>query len=83
MKKEYDFNKANKRANRVKVETTPAKIPTSIRLDGSILAWYRTEADRQGIPYQTLIGSVLHRFATAELIDKSEIRRLKKVKDVG
>lgn len=46
MKKEYDFSKAKKRSERVKVDTNAAKIPTSIRLDGSILAWYRTEAER-------------------------------------
>ena len=80
MKREYDFSKAKKRSERVKVDADVAKIPTSIRLDGSILAWYRTEAERQGIPYQTLIGSVLHRFARSELIDRSEVRRLQGVK---
>lgn len=80
MKKEYDFSKAKKRSERVKVDTNVAKIPTSIRLDGSILAWYKTEADRQGIPYQTLISSVLHRFASSELVDKSEVKRLLRIK---
>jgi len=80
MKKEYDFSKAKKRSERVKVDTNVAKIPTSIRLDGSILAWYKTEAERQGIPYQTLISSVLHRFAGSELVDKSEIKRLQRIK---
>ena len=63
MKKEYDFSKAKKRSDRIKIDTSDAKIPTSIRLDGSILAWFKTEAERQGIPYQTLISSVLRRFA--------------------
>jgi predicted DNA binding CopG/RHH family protein len=80
MKREYDFSKAKKRSGRVKIDTSAAKIPTSIRLDGSVLAWYRTEAERQGIPYQTLIGSVLHRFANSELVDKSELKRLEKVR---
>ena len=80
MKKEYDFSKAKKRSDRVKIETAAAKIPTSIRLDGSILAWYKTEAERQGIPYQTLISSVLRRFAGSELVDKSEVKRLQRIK---
>jgi predicted DNA binding CopG/RHH family protein len=80
MKKEYDFSKARKRSERVKVDANAAKIPTSIRLDGSILAWYKTEAERQGIPYQTLISSVLHRFAGSELVDKSEVKRLQRIK---
>jgi hypothetical protein len=33
-----------------------AKIPISIRLDGSVLATLKTEAERLGIPYQTYIG---------------------------
>ena len=79
MKKEYDFSKAKKRSDRVKPDETAAKIPTSIRLDGSILAWFKTEAKRQGVPYQTLIGSVLHRYANEELADKSEVKRMQKV----
>ena len=76
MKKEYDFSKATKRSDRVKIDANSAKIPTSIRLDGGILAWYKTEAHRQGIPYQTLISSVLHRFASLELIDRSEVQKI-------
>lgn len=80
MKKEYDFKKAKKRSERVKPDESASKIPTSIRLDGSVLAWFKTEADRQGVPYQTLVSSVLHRFANFELADKSEIKRLTKIK---
>jgi predicted DNA binding CopG/RHH family protein len=83
MKKEYDFSKAKKRSDRVKVDPQAAKIPTSIRLDGSILAWYKTEAERQGIPYQTLVCSILHRYANSELVDKTEVKRLQKVKETG
>lgn len=77
MKKEYDFSKAKKRSKRTKADSLVQKIPTSIRLDGSILAWFKTEAHRQGIPYQTLICSVLHRYANAELIDKLEVKKVK------
>lgn len=79
MKKEYDFSTAKKRSARVKIDPNAAKIPTSIRLDGSVIAWYKAEAKRQGIPYQTLVSSVLHRFANSELLDRAEIKRLKKV----
>lgn len=80
MKKEYDFSKAKKRSLRKKVDSGSSKIPTSIRLDGSILAWFKTEAQRQGVPYQTLISSVLHRFATLELIDRAEVVRIQGAK---
>lgn len=83
MKKEYDFSKAKRRSTRVKPDSGAAKVPTSIRLDGSILAWFKTEADRQAIPYQTLISSILHRYASSELIDKSEVKRIQKIKGVG
>ena len=81
MKKEYDFNKAKKRSERKKL-TTP-KLPTSIRLDGSVIAWFKTEAKRQGVPYQTLISSVLHRYANDELADKKEVKRIQKIKVSG
>jgi len=79
MKKEYDFSKAEKRSDKGK-KTTSAKLPTSIRLDGSIIAWYKTEAKRLGVPYQTIISSVLHRFAGAELIDREEAKKLQEIK---
>ena len=80
MKKEYDFSRAKKRSERIKVDPNAAKVPTSIRLDGSILAWYKAEAQRQGIPYQTLISSVLHRFARLELVDRADIIRMQGIK---
>ena len=79
MKREYDFSMAKKRSERTEVDSNAAKIPTSIRLDGSVLAWFKSEAERQGVPYQTLISGVLYRFANSELIDKSEVERLQKV----
>ena len=35
-----------------------------------MLAALKTEAERNGIPYQTYISSVLYRFAQGELIDR-------------
>jgi predicted DNA binding CopG/RHH family protein len=70
MKKEYDLRKLKKRSGPLRTNRDAAKIPVSIRLDGSVLAALRTEAERLGIPYQTLIGSVLHRYANHQLIDR-------------
>lgn len=39
----------------------------SIRLPGADLAAIREKADRQGIPYQTLIKSILHQYATNQV----------------
>lgn len=71
MKKEYDLKKLKKRSRSVKLDSNAAKIPISIRLDGGELANLRTEAERLGLPYQTLISSILHRYVSGELIDRS------------
>ena len=69
MKKEYDLDKLKKRPGKVKVEASAAKVPVSIRIDGVVLAALRTEAERLGIPYQTFVGSILHRYVHDELVD--------------
>lgn len=80
MKKEYDLKKLKRRAGPIKTDKDAAKTPVSIRLDGIILSDIKSEAERLGIPYQTLISSVLHRYVTGELIDKNspDIRKLLK-----
>lgn len=78
MRKEYDFKKLKKRPGPVKIIPEAAKIAISMRIDGGELAELRTEAKRLGIPYQTFIGSILHRFVTGELVDRNspDLRKL-------
>ncbi len=73
MKKEYDLSKLKKRPTKVKVDPDSTKVPVSLRIDGSDLADLKTEADRLGVPYQTLIGSILHRFVRGDLVDSKSI----------
>lgn len=73
MKKEYDLSKLQKRSGQVKTDPEATKTPISIRLDAAVLADLRTEAERLGIPYQTLIGSILHRYSHGELVDKKSV----------
>ena len=80
MKKEYDLKKLKRRQGTPKSDPEAAKIPISIRLDGSVLAALKTEAERLGIPYQTYIGSVLYRFAQGELIDRKTVDLLKQLR---
>ncbi len=80
MKKEYDLKGLKKRPGKTKVDTDAVKVPISLRLDGSLLAALRTEADRMGIPYQTFIGSVLHQYVTGELVSKKTIDLLKQIR---
>ncbi len=74
MRKEYDLTKF-KRVDPSKVDHDP-KVMISIRLDLKDLTLLREEADRMGIPYQTLIGSIIHRFVIGELIDKKEAKKI-------
>ncbi|MEK6553820.1 MAG: hypothetical protein AABZ31_01155 [Bdellovibrionota bacterium] len=47
-----------------------SKVSINIRLDAIVVSDIKIEAYRLGIPYQTLVNSILHRFVTGELIDK-------------
>ncbi len=82
MKKEYNLKKLRKRPGPVKVIDEAAKVPISIRLDGAELAEIRTEAERFGIPYQTFIGSILHRYVAGELVDRKSPDLQKLIKKV-
>jgi predicted DNA binding CopG/RHH family protein len=73
MKKEYDLSKLKKRPGKIKSDPEAAKTAISIRLDGSVLADLRSEAERFGIPYQTFISSILHRYIHGELVDRKAI----------
>ena len=81
MKKEYSLKKLKKRPGRVKTDSQVIKTPVSLRIDSAVLADLKTEAHRQGTPYQTLIGSILHRYIRGELIDRRSVEILKLVKN--
>ena len=75
MKKEYNFKKLKKRPGPLKVDPRATKVPISLRIDASVLADMRTEAKRLGLPYQTLIGSILHRYTQGDLVDRKSIAK--------
>ena len=79
MKKEYDLKKLKRRPGKPKVDKEAAKVPISLRLDGSILAALKSEAKHLGIPYQTHIGSVLRQYANGDLIQKKAVDLLKQL----
>lgn len=80
MKKEYDLKKLKRRPGKVKVFKEAVKTAINIRLDGAVLAALQTEAHRMGIPYQTFIGSILHRYTANELVDKKTIDLLRRLR---
>lgn len=79
MKKEYDLRQLKRRPGKVKVDPEAAKVPVSLRLDGAVIAFFKSESERLGMPYQTLIGSILHQYSTGELVEKKMIALLKEV----
>lgn len=74
MRKEYDLKKF-KRVTPDRVYKNP-KVMISVRFDLSVLNQLREEADRVGLPYQTLIQSVIHRYVTGELVDKTVAKKI-------
>ena len=57
-----------------------AKVLISLRVDGSILAFFKSESERLGLPYQTLVSSILHLYASGELIEEKTVDLLKRIK---
>jgi predicted DNA binding CopG/RHH family protein len=47
----------------------------SIRLSRETLAALKRRSAREGLPYQTLISSVLHKYLTGQLVDEESIAR--------
>lgn len=79
MKNNYNLKELKKRPGKPKVIPEADRIMISIKLDANDLADIKTESERLGIPYQTLIGSILHRYVSDELVDKRELSILKSV----
>ena len=77
MKKEYELSKLKRREKKVKSDKNAAKVPISLRLDGSVLAKLRDEAERLGLPYQTFISSILYQYVHGELVSKKTVDILK------
>ena len=51
----------------------------NIRISEFDLDGIKRRAAQEGIPYQTLISSVLHRFVTDRLMDEAQIRKAVKL----
>jgi len=47
----------------------------NIRLSESVLEQLKRRSREEGIPYQTLISSVLHKFVTDRLVDEAAITK--------
>jgi len=77
MRKNYDLKSLKKRPVKIKADPEATRVMISLKIDANNLASLKNEAERVGMPYQTLINSILHRYASGELVDKRELRILK------
>ena len=64
MKKEYDFTKAKLRKG--PLSGSKKKLQKTIRLDEDVLDWLIVESKRRGVPYQTLMNSLLKQVMNQE-----------------
>ena len=64
-----------------KVDTEADRIQISIKMDANDLGALKTEAARMGLPYQTLLNSVIHRFVQGEFIDRKELELQSRYKE--
>lgn len=47
----------------------------NIRIAEPILEEIKKRSQREGLPYQTLISSILHKYVTDKLVDEESIRK--------
>jgi predicted DNA binding CopG/RHH family protein len=48
----------------------------SLRLSEFDLEMVKKRAEKEGLPYQTLITTIIHKFVTDQLYDKNEFRKV-------
>jgi predicted DNA binding CopG/RHH family protein len=62
-----------------KVESIIARVRKSrtvnIRIAESVLEELKRRSQREGLPYQTLISSILHKYVTDRLVDEEAVRK--------
>lgn len=72
-KKEREELQKFKRVSKDRVDPEATKTMVSIRLENHVIAGLKDEAERTGVPYQTLLSSILHMYLTGQLVDRKKI----------
>ena len=52
------------------LENSERKLPISMRVSARIIDKLRLKAREEGIPYQTLVHSILHKYVTGRLVER-------------
>ncbi|MEA3359872.1 MAG: CopG family antitoxin [Thermodesulfobacteriota bacterium] len=64
--------KSQEKINRVILKANE-KNRVTLRLNNQILQLIKRKAQEEGLPYQTFISSILHKYATDKLIEEKHI----------
>jgi predicted DNA binding CopG/RHH family protein len=79
IEKSADSYRSVSKKERLKLEGMLDKIRktrnVNIRISEAVLEQLKRRSQEEGIPYQTLISSILHKFVTDRLVDEKSIRR--------
>ena len=78
MKKEYNLKKM-KRVDRAPLDPKETKIAMALRIDADVVLWLRKEAERTGIPYQTLLNSKLRETMNQPSLDELVEKKVEEV----
>ena len=65
------------KAARAQIEAMRKEARVSLRLNSTDVERMREKATQAGLPYQTLIASVIHQFATDQLVDRKVVDEIK------
>ena len=67
------------KTERRRIESILARVRKSrsvnIRIAENVLEELKRRSQREGLPYQTLISSILHKYVTDRLVDEDAIRK--------
>ena len=66
-------------AARANIETSGKEARVNIRMSQGDVDALKSVADREGIGYQTLMSSVIHKFVTGQLIERKILEELKSI----
>ena len=65
------------------IEKSSKKKVITLRLNKNDLEEIKSIAESEGIPYQTLISSILHKYINNRLVDKNEILKVSELIDTN
>ena len=86
IEKDFDSYKSASRETKARIgkiiEGSKKSRPISLRINERDLSILKEKAGKNGLPYQTMINVVLHKYATDSYLEKDEINKFLRLKKV-